>query len=475
MLLQVSRSVVAIVLVRLLTPQEWGVAAMVLVLSGLTVLFTDSALGTALIQRQALSEADRSTVFWTSTGVGVILMAAGIALAGPIARFYGEPQVESLFAVLSVSFLVSSIAMTQTALLIRDLDFRSLELRQMGATLTGAAVGISVAIGGFGAWAIVLQQITAALVGLVLIWTFSSWRPTATFSPASLKSLGGFTGNVFSQNLLYQVGRSLDKVLIGRYLGAASLGAYTLASTVMLAPFSQIAAPLQQVLFPAFSRMQDNRVWLTDAWIRVARLVGALTIPALVGLIIVAPDFVDAVLGDRWSSATPIIRILAGVGLIQSVQTLNGEILLALGRAGTLLRFTAVWFVVSVGAVVGALSFGLGIVGVATCYAVATMVVEPFNSWVTARALGISVFRFARAFSGTAQAAALMGATLLGLRSLDAVAGMPSAARLLLCIGVGACVYVPACLWRAPEVKAEIAAIPRRRKRGAVEAEPKSP
>ena len=391
---------VAIILARLLTPHDWGLAAMVLVLASLSVLFTDSALGTALIQKRTISEDDRSTVFWASVCVGVALALGGIALSGVVAAFYGEPDVKPLVVVLSLSFLVTSLAMTQTALLVRELDFRRLELRQMGATVAGATVGILVAVRGHGAWAIVLQQLTMAIVGTALIWALSSWRPHARFSFASLKSLGGFTGNLFAQNLLYQVGRSADKLLIGRYLGAASLGAYTLASTVILAPFNQIAAPLQQVLFPAFAQMQHDRVRLADVWIRVARLVGAISIPASVGLIIVAPDFVDAVLGERWSAATPVIQILAAVGLIQSLQTLNGEILLALGRAGTLLRFTILWFVASVGAIAIAIASGLGIVGVATAYAIATMIVEPTNAYLTARALGTSVFRFARCFAG---------------------------------------------------------------------------
>ena len=474
--LQLSRSIVAVILARLLTPQEWGLAAMVLVLASLSVLFTDSALGTALVQKRRISEEDRSTVFWTSVVIGVALAIGGIALSGLVARFYGEADVRPLFIVLSLGFFVTSLAMTQTALLVRELDFRKLELRQMGATVAGAIVGIVVAVDGHGAWAIVLQQLTSAIVGAALIWALSPWRPSATFSLASLRSLGGFTGNVFGQNLLYQVGRSADKLLIGRYLGAASLGAYTLASTVMLAPFNQIAAPLQQVLFPAFAQMQDDRERLAEAWIRVARLVGTISIPASVGLVVVAPDFVDAVLGERWRAATPVIQILASVGLIQSLQTLNGEVLLAVGRAGTLLRFTLLWFVASVGAIAVALAFGAGIVGVAAACVVATVIVEPTNAYLTARALDVSVFRFFRCFSGAVQAATAMGVLLLAVRSIEAVEGLGPGLRLLLSIALGAAVYLPLCLWRSPEVRDEIAQIVRaRRSRGGDSSDAVSP
>lgn len=464
LLLQLSRFVVALVLARLLTPDDWGVAAMVLVFSGFVVLFADSALGTALIQRRSVSDTDRSTIFWTGVVVGTALTGAGIALSGPLAALYDEAEVRPLFAALSLSFLVTSLGTTQAALLVREMDFKSLELRRMGATVVGAAVGITVAAKGFGAWAIVTQQLAIAAVETVLVWRFTAWRPSLVFSPASLRSFANFTGNVFGQNFLYYAGRNVDRLLIGRYLGAGALGIYALAYNVMLAPFTQIAGPLQQVLFPAFSRMQGDRRRMAAVWIRVTRLVGAISIPALVGLIVVAPDFVSTVLGERWEEATPIIRILAWVGLMQSLQTLNGEILLALGRAGTLLRFTVLWFAASLAAVVVGLQWG--ILGVAASYLVASVLVEPLNAVLTARALGISVWTFVRGLAGVVQATALMAVAVLGARWLLVEQGIPAAVRLVILTALGVAVFVPACAWRSPEVGAEVASILRRRRAG---------
>ena len=185
--LQVSRMAVALILARLLAPEDWGLAAMVLVFSGIVVVFTDSALGTALIQRRTIVEEDRSTVFWTSAVIGLVLMLAGIGLSGPLARFYGEPEVAALFAVVSVGFLVSSLGATQQALLVRDMRFNRLELRQIAATVVGAAVGITVALAGFGAWAIVAQLLAEAAVSTVLLWYLAEWWPSAVYSFASLR------------------------------------------------------------------------------------------------------------------------------------------------------------------------------------------------------------------------------------------------------------------------------------------------
>lgn len=460
--LQISRLVVALVLARLLAPHDWGLAAMVLAFAGFVVVFTDNALGTALIQRRELLPRDRSTVFWTSAGIGVVLMLAGIGVSGPIADFYGEPSVQPLFAALSVTFLVNSLRMTHTALLVREMEFRRLELVQMAATVVGAAAGIAIALADYGAWAIIAQQLAEAVTVMALLWLVTPWRPSFVFSVSTLRRLGGFAGNVFGENLLYQAGRNVNNLLIGRFLGAASVGAYALATNVILVPFARLAGPLQQVFFPAFSQMNDDRERLADVWIRATRLLGLISIPSLVGLIIVAPDFVGVVLGERWRDATTVIQILAVVGIVQSLQTLNGEVLLALGRAGTLFRFTMLWFAGSVGAF--ALGVQWGIVGVAACFAVATLLIEPVRTYLTTRALGISIWRFVGSLTGVVQATGLMAAAVFTARQLLIAAGVPAGPRLVLLVVLGGGVYVASCLWRAPEISGELrSALGRRR------------
>ena len=141
------------------------------------------------------------------------------------------------------------------------------------------------------------------------------------------------------------------------------------------------------MFFPAFSRMRDDRERIADVWIRATRLVGAVSIPALVGLVIVAPEFVEVVLGPRWSEATPVIRILAVVGIVQSLQTLSVEVMQALGSGGTPLRMTMLWAAATLGAV--GLGYRWGIVGVASCYAVVTLLIEPLRAYQTTRELGV--------------------------------------------------------------------------------------
>ena len=458
--LQGSRIVVAVLLARLLTPHQYGLAAMAMVLASLVIVFSDVALGAALVQRKTLSEDDRSTAFWISTGVGAVCTALGIGLSGLLADLYGDHAVQPLFAALSVSFVVTSLAVTHEAILVREMSFRSLELRMMAATAVGAAVGITLALKGYGAWAIIGQQLAISAVSTTLLWAFSPWRPSMRFSAVSLRDLGGFSGNVFLHRLLYYLHRNVDNLLIGRFLGPTALGFYGFAYNVMLVPFSRVAGPLTEVLFPAFSRMQDDRERMTATWIRAVRVIASFSVPSLLGLVVVAPDFIHVVLGDRWSDATVLIQVLAWVGLLQSLQTLNPNILQALDRTDTLRRYTLVFFVVHL----AAFSIGLqwGVLGVAVAYLISSLFVEPLLGWVTTRALGVTPFVLVRGLSGVFQAAGLMFAAVLAARLGLLALGAGATVRLVAVVLVGIAVYVPCWFWRAGDAAQELRTFRRR-------------
>ena len=442
-----------VVLARLLTPRDLGLAAMALVFSSLVFVLSDFALGAALVQRDEITEADRSTAFWTSAAIGIVLTLVSVALAGPVAALYGEPSVAPLFRVLSLSFLFTALGTTQGALLTRNLQFRALELRTMVATVAGVAVAIVVAALGSGPWALIAQQVAATGISTALLWGSSRWRPRLVFSRASLRVLGSFSALVSGGRVLFYLNRNVDNFLVGRYLGPSALGAYSLAYNIMLTPLNRLAAPVQQVMFPALSRIRDP-VRIGDLWLRASRVVAAIAVPGLVGLAIVAPEFVEVVLGPRWHDVTRVLQILTWVALLQTLQGQNAGVLQALGRGGTLFRFAAVATVVSIAAYAAGLPWG--IVGVATAYAIAMTFLEPLYLWLTGRAVGVSARRFLASLRGVLEASAAMGVGVLGGKLLLLSMGVAPAARLVILAVIGVALFLPLCAWRAPEVFDEV-------------------
>jgi PST family polysaccharide transporter len=247
--------------------------------------------------------------------------------------------------------------------------------------------------------------------------------------------------------------------LIGRVLGAKALGAYGLAYNVMLMPLGWLASSIVEVLFPAFARLQDDRELVGSMWLRINRMVAAVTVPGMLGLMVVAPELVRVVFGERWLAATPVVQILAWVGLLQSLQSLNSSILMARDRTRTLLWYAFVALAASVLGFVGGLKWG--IVGVAAGYAVTSTFVEPYYTVLTARALQMSPLTFLRGLSGVVQASSAMIAVVLAGR-VTLTDRVGDAALLVAEIAIGAFVYLPLCAWRAPDVFEELLTLGRR-------------
>lgn len=452
--LQGTRLVVTVALARLLTPHQFGVAGMALVLSAFVIPFSDMGLGPALVQRRTLTEDDRSTVFWTSLGAGVIFTGAGLLAAPYIARFYGNSSVKPLVEVLSLSFVITALGSTQRSLLVRAMNFRSLELRYVSGTLVGGIVAIVLATRGYGAWALVGQELSIAIVSTVLLWVVVPWRPTLRFARASFRELGGFGIRQLGGAYFTTLNRNTDNLLIGRFLGARPLGLYAFAYNLMLMPVTRIVGPVQQVVFPAFSRLQDDPEGLAALWIRANRVIAAICGPILAGLMVTAPDAIPLVFGHRWRHAVPVVEILCWVGIVQCLQTLNDSALQARNAVSTYLRFQGISFAVNLVAFVVGLRWG--IVGVAGAFAVTTTVTGAAYAVLIARVIGIDLGLVVRSVAGTAQA--VLGMTACGLltRYVLEHEGWGPAVRLTATFAVCVPAYALLLGWRAPQVLDEI-------------------
>jgi O-antigen/teichoic acid export membrane protein len=455
-----SRVVVTVILARILTPADYGVAGMALVCASFTLIFTDPSLGTALLQKRRISEADRSTVFWATLATGSLATILGIALSGVVADIFGQPQLESLFMVLSLTFFVSGLTVTHIALLYRELAYRSLEIREIVATVVAATAAVIVALAGFGPWAIIANYVVFTLTSTALIWFLSPWRPHLTFSTESLRHLGSFGAGVFGARILNWGTMNMDNALVGRYLGAAALGAYGLAYNVMFLPIVRVATPLAQVVSPAYARMQDHPERLETAWLRSKRVSVLLLAPAFLGCIVVAPDLVPVAFGPNWHAAVVPLQLLSLAGLAVSLVTLHWGILTALRKGGTLLTLQILVGVVTIASFAAGVPFG--IVGVAGFYAAARWLLVPADIFITTRAIKFSFWRTLGA--GTVVLPMTIGAAAcaFGLRLLLVAESVPPIVRLVVVAAALLAVYVVLLRLFVPDLLTDVISLARR-------------
>jgi O-antigen/teichoic acid export membrane protein len=458
---QVTRILTGLVLVRLLAPHDYGLAGMVLLFSSLVLAISDVGLGAGLIKQQSISEEDRSTAFWTSAAVGTLLMTLAITCAGLVAEFFHEPGVRPLLMVMSVSFLATSLGMTQNSLFQRAMNFRAMSLRMMIAIIGGALVAIVIAALGGGAWALVGQQVTVSVLSTLFLWLLSSWVPSFTFSKESLRRLGSFGLPLLGSNLLNYTQANADNILVGRYIGSAALGVYSVSYNVILLPLQRLFGPIQETLFPALSRLQNDMERLSSLWVRVVRIVTAAVAPVMLGLIVVAPDFVDSIMGARWHDAVPVIRILALVTLMQSVNAVGERTLAVLGKVGIVFRFAILRTVLAIGAFVVGLHWG--IVGVAAAYTAAMIPTQIVLTLIVTHQLSISRRAFYGGLAGVVEAALGMFFATWAARELMVRADLAPALRLLAVVLLGVAVYFPLLYWRSPAVLKEFDFMVRRR------------
>lgn len=456
--IQVMALLTSVVVARLLSPRQVGLASEGAVFVSLALVVGEFGFAAVIIQRPSLAELEISTLFWAGLGLGLLLTLLGVAVSPLVADLYGEHQVEPLFAVMSLTFLATAPGIVQGALLTRELRFRKLELRTIVATVSSCAVAIVLAVLGAGPWAIVAQMLTVSSVSTVLLWRSSTWRPGMMFSVPALRRFAGFTSHVLGSEFVVWANANVDNLLVGRFLGASPLGAYSLAFAVALTPVNRIALPLTQVFFPAFSRIREP-ARIAEVWLRATRILAFVAVPMMLGLIVVAPDLVSAVFGAKWRHAAPVMQLLAGIGLIQTMTTVNDGVLKALDRTRTLFRFRSILSVLTLVAFAAGLPWG--ITGATVGYLIASVVLQPVYVWLTLGAVGARPSQWLRSVLPVLLLGGAMLAVLLAVRHVFLSAGVPAGIRLAALILIGAIVYLGAVVALVPAIVNELRSVRR--------------
>ncbi|MFQ3612154.1 MAG: lipopolysaccharide biosynthesis protein [Cyanobacteriota bacterium] len=421
----------AVVMARLLSPEDFGLLSMASVFTGIVYVVLDLGLGAALVQRKNIEPQHVSSIFWMNVSVGLCLSLMGIALSWPIAIFYKTPVVQWVIAALACCFSIAALGSTQEALLTRKMHFRALEFRRMLSHLVGIITGLIMAYLGWGVWSLVGRIVITSLLGTALLWYISSWRPAWTFRWADVREMSGYSNDVLGGNLLGYVGRNADNLLIGRFLGATELGFYSMAYNLMAAPLDRIAQVLAGVLFPALSRQQENLEKVKKSWFRASQLVVATVIPLVAGLILLAPELIQVFYGEKWLPAAPVLQILAVRALVVGVKALDGTVLMAIGQ--TRLRLNLIAISVGVAVLSFLIGISFGIQGVALSFTIFTSVISLIGLSLTLKCVRSNFVAYFRNLSGILYATAGMtvGVFLLKIMWLGSAGSLLLASILL--------------------------------------------
>lgn len=407
-----------ILLARLLSPEAFGLMAMVVVLTGFAALFSDLGLSMATIQRETITHAQVSMLFWVNVAAGTVIATLVAALAPVIAWFYGEPRLEDITLVLASTFLLSGVAVQHKALLQRQMRFGMLVAVDVLPLLFGVATAVALSVSGAGYWALVANYVVVAVLTAVLSWTLSGWRPGLPSRASGSRSLLAIGGHLTGFNLINYGARNLDNILIGWWWGASALGLYDRAYRLFTLPLSQINQPITRVAVPALARLKDDPHRYRQAYLRMLGMLLLITLPGVVFVLAMADQLIPILLGAQWEDTVPIFSWLALAALLQPLTNTTGWLFITQERSREMLQ----WGVV--GGALAMLSFVVGLpwgpTGVAACYAISGLAIRTplVLWWVTRRGpiRGKDVMCIVVPF---AAAGIVTGGSLIGLRQFS--------------------------------------------------------
>jgi len=329
-------------LARLLTPEEFGLFAMVAPIMATLGFLVEMGLTSAAIQKKDLTPGESSLLFWASLGAGLLLGAAVTAAAGQVAAFYGRPELRPLVMGCSISLPIAALLGQPRALLSREMRFRAIALGDLGATLVGSAAGIVGGVLGWGPWALLAMAIAPSLFLAGVLWAASGFRPVRpTWGPGGA-AMFRFAVNLSAYRFLDQLAANLDAVIVGRACGAAPLGYYSRARKLTQNPIVRPHTTLATVMVPALSRLQDEPGRLGVAFLRTWRAMAAITFPVACWLFVLSPEAILLAYGPQWGPAVPIFRVLCLVALFDAPQRALEWVYVSTGRSDRLLRWTMI-------------------------------------------------------------------------------------------------------------------------------------
>jgi O-antigen/teichoic acid export membrane protein len=415
---QVGRFGFMMALMRLLGPQNFGIVAQAAVYIAITQILLNLGLATYIIQRPQINKADVGSAMWINVLIGSALAVSTLVAAPTLASFFRSGELTLVLRVLSVAFVLKAFSVVPTALLNRNMRFRTLGFAEIMATFVSGTLGVAAALNGAGYWALVIQTLSFDALYLAIV-LHRTGRPEFTWSTAAARRLWAFGSRVMGADIVNYVSDNGDKFLIARFLGATPLALYNLAYRVLTLPV-QFLTQAGRVILPTFSRVQGDRERLARAFLQSSETLAIALFPAMTLTILCAPLGVPLVFGEAWAPAVVPLQLLAVMTAMHLLATLTGPVVLAVGRANWEFR----WSMVTAAVALPAFAIGLqwGIIGVAASYLGLAIVLNPIRFLIIQRLIPISARGYLRALAPAAVCSAVLSGVWLvvaaGLRQV---------------------------------------------------------
>ncbi len=439
-----------VILARLLSQQDFGVAGYALVVINFLDVLSDLGIAQAVIYYRNEPDA-AETAFWLGLGVGIALFAGTWLLAPLAAAFFNDPRAIPVIRVLALTYPLSALSNVHSALLQKGLNFKQKFWPDLLRMTSKGLLSIIFALLGFGWWSLILGQVGGTAISVFAYWRAFPWRPSFRFVRSLARTFLTYGLHIVAVGALGTLLTNSDYLLVGRFLGATALGVYSVAFRIPELLIMQFCNVIAVVIFPVYARMQEeNPGMLRQGFLATTQYVAMVTVPLGLGLALVARPFVLTVFTARWAEAIPVMQAISIYALFYSLAYNAGDVYKAQGRPGLLTRLALVRAVVLLPALWWAATGGGGIATIAWVHAAVALASGTLNLIVAGRMLQVPVQALLRAL----RPAAIGGVALVlsVLATLALTRDLIPLAQLVAAVAVGGASYLGFLWWLQRDV-----------------------
>lgn len=431
---QVVYALVGIVLANVLSQEDFGLVGALAIFQAFAIIFVDSGFGAALLQKKEPTQKDYSTVFWFNLAVSIAVYLILFFSAPGIARLFdNDLRLIPLSKVMFLTFVVNGLAIVQTNRLMKRMEVKMIAVSNLAGLIVSGTLGIWMALRGYGAWALVAQQLSLSAIKTAILWLTGHWRPSLCFSTDSMKQIWKVGISVFSSSMLNTICLNVYNFVIGVFWGMRSLGVYTQAEKWSKMGSASISQVLTSSFVPLLSGVQNDPENFKRYVGRINRFTAFILFPFMIGLAALGEPLFHTLFSNKWDAAIPLFMILMVRGIFVVLISLYSNYLLSLGKSKALFAAEAVKDILTIAALLATVFFGSipilvwGQLGASLLTWVVVMVMTSRASGVRVASMAADLLPYTLAAVGAAAAALALGMIPLAawLRlGIEAVAGI---------------------------------------------------
>lgn len=356
---QIIGFIITLVLARLLTPNEFGLASLVMVVNLIGQIFIDAGISSGLIRKKDLNDTELSSFFFLNIIVGLFLMLLVFITSSYIAGLFESENLAPLLQLSSLQFFISSLGLMPIVFLKRDINFRFLSQLDVGVNVSSGIITIILAFLGFGVYSLIFRSIVSGIANVFFLWRKTSWRPNWVFSYESIKPTLNYSTGILGLEIVNTVSSNFSTILIGKVFSISTIGIYNRAANTRGLILKNFGPLFNRVFFPVLSKIQDDEVRLQSYYLKAIQMVSLLTVFCMAILFIFSDTLIYYLYGKQWMESAPMLKILCLAGLVLPISNINLNLFMVKGKSRFLMTYELGKHVLSAIIMLISINFGM--------------------------------------------------------------------------------------------------------------------